>query len=906
MTPGDLLRQLADRLWQLADAAARDLAAGATAFPADPDAPPPLQGRLLVAFDRLPDGNPLAGLARELLGELPAGGPVRLHGWQRTPEAPRGVALVATDPSGKAALAVTPGAPPPLDVVVTPGSRIAVVLDSAVPGWRARVEAFSDGGWDAAVVRGLPSAPPTGSATVSVERTAPLTVGFADGSPSLSAARLVAELRAGPAGPTGLRVDVEGFSARLLPPALASLLGAGRSSATGDDFRLRADAAGGLRFDGGGLRLDLPAARLPLPAVSLNGFGLELESDPRGIALSALGGLQAQLPSLPVAAALDGVGLRIPFALDGARLGPALDGVTPPLPSAISVDLDLGPVSGGGALFRLGDDSYGGALDVDLGLFRVQAFGLLALPRGDRPTSLLALLSAFFPYPGIQLGFGFAIDAVGGLVGVNRRVDLDQLRTLVADGNADRILFPDDVAGRAQEIARSLDAVFPPARGRSVVGPMVRINWSGRMVRLSGAVVLDLPSPRMLLLGRLVVAIPDPDAPLVLLQASILSNVDPSVPQTEVLGSLDGSRIALTAVSGDVYLLTRGGGDPTFVLSAGGFHPRYVKPAGVPPLDRLSLDLGGGSLGLSAEAYVAVTPTAAMFGAKLQLDATIAGCGVTGSLELDALFVREPTFSFSVHVRAGVAVRVLGRRLASVGLDFTLEGPAPWHAFGTGTVSVWVKDISLDFDVTWGDRQVPAPPTAAEILPLLQEALSDASAWAVERPPAQRSAVHLTDAARAELTAGTVVAADATLRVSQKVVPFGETVTRFGYARVPAQRWDVAAAGPPVRERFVTGAFFDLAEQQQLTAPGFTEARSGARLAQEDVRVGTARRVDERYETRYKVEPADAPSDERRFNVAFGALELELLRAVPTAPDQRLALWELTQRPLGNPRVAMR
>lgn len=905
MTPGDLLRQLADRLWRLADDAARDLAAGAAAFPSDPDAPPPLQGRLLVAFERLPDGNALARLARELLGELPAGGPVRLHGWQRAPDAPRGVALVASDPSGTAALAVTPGSPPPLDVVVTPGSRIAVLVDRAVPAWSARVEVSSDAGWDAAVVRGLPSAPPTGSATISVERATPLTVGFADGGPSVSAARLAAELRAGPAGPPALRVDVDGFEARLLPPALAALLGAGRPAAAGGHFSVRADAAGGLRFDGGGLRLDLPAARLPLPTVSLHGFGLELASDPQGIALSALAGLKAQLPGLPVSAALDDVGLRIPFALDGARIGPKLDG-RPPLPSGIAVALDLRPVSGGGALFRLGDDSYGGALDLDLGLFRVQAFGLLTPPDADGPTSLLALMSAFFPYPGIQLGFGFALDAVGGLVGVNRRVDLDQLRALVAEGNVDRVLFPDDVAGRAREIARSLDAVFPPARGRSVVGPMVRVNWSGRMVRLSGAVVLDLPSPRMVLLGRLVVAVPDPDAPLVLLQASIFSTIDPSVPQTEVLGSLDGSRIATTSVSGDVYLLTRGGGDPTFVLSAGGFHPRYVKPAGVPPLDRLAMDLGGGYLGLRAEAYVAVTSTAAMFGAKLELDATIAGCGVTGSLELDALFVREPTFSFSVHVRASVAVRVLGRRLASVGLDFTLEGPAPWHAFGTGTVSVWVKDISLGFDVTWGDRQVPPPPAAPEIRPALLDALRDRSAWAVERPPAQRSAVRLTDAARAELTAGTVVAADATLRVSQRVVPLGETVTRFAYARVPAQRWDVAAAGAPVRERFVTGAFFDLAEEQQLTAPGFTDARSGAALAMQDVRVGSARRVDERYETRYRVEPADAPPEQRRFNVAFAALELELLRAVPTAPDQRLALWQLAQRPLRSAQVRMR
>jgi len=34
----------------------------------------------------------------------------------------------------------------------------------------------------------------------------------------------------------------------------------------------------------------------------------------------------------------------------------------------------------------------------------------------------------------------------------------------------------------------------------------------------------------------------------------------------------------------------RGGDDAEFVLSAGGFHPRYLRPAGVPALQRLQLD----------------------------------------------------------------------------------------------------------------------------------------------------------------------------------------------------------------------------------------------------------------------------------------------------------------------------
>ena len=99
-----------------------------------------------------------------------------------------------------------------------------------------------------------------------------------------------------------------------------------------------------------------------------------------------------------------------------------------------------------------------------------------------------------------------------------------------------------------------------------------------------------------------------------------------------------------------------------------------------------------------------------MFGGQVRLVAMIAGCGVEGWLGLDALFVFDPVFGSPSRVRAGVAVRAFGKRLAGVALDFTLEGPAPWHAFGTGSISVLFWDVSLDFDVRWGSPPAVGAP----------------------------------------------------------------------------------------------------------------------------------------------------------------------------------------------------
>lgn len=394
---------------------------------------------------------------------------------------------------------------------------------------------------------------------------------------------------------------------------------------------------------------------------------------------------------------------------------------------------------------------------------------------------------------------------------------------MVSDGHADHVLFPDDLIERGEEIGRSLDRAFPAAPGRLVVGPMVRVSWGGRLVTLSGAVLLELPAPvQAILLGRLLVGIPDPEVPLIRLNANVLGRVSPAVPEVEVLVSLTDSWIVGRPVSGELYLLTRGGPDPAFVLSAGGFHPRYVRPAGVPELDRLALDLGGG-LGLRAEAYFAVTSNAVMFGGEIRLDATIAGCGVDGSLGLDALVVYAPAFSFSVHVHAGVAVRAFGHRLASVGLDFTLEGPAPWHAFGTGSISILFLDVSLDFDVRWGDGAAPLPPP--RILDAVVEALAQHEAWTTARPASERTDVVLTRAARRALADGSVVPADVTLRVSQPVLPLDVPITRFARIPVEAQTWSIAdfgtdaegSGGEPVRARFPPGEFLALTDDEQLT-----------------------------------------------------------------------------------------
>src|SRR4249919_597653 len=99
MDPHELLRQVTERLCALAEDALAGLVSQLPELGEDPSAAGTvLAGRLLAVHDRMPAGNSLVELLREIIGDLDAGSPVRLHGWRRAQGAQIGIALVLTDP----------------------------------------------------------------------------------------------------------------------------------------------------------------------------------------------------------------------------------------------------------------------------------------------------------------------------------------------------------------------------------------------------------------------------------------------------------------------------------------------------------------------------------------------------------------------------------------------------------------------------------------------------------------------------------------------------------------------------------------------------------------------------------------------------------------------------------------
>src|SRR4029079_6308787 len=124
--------------------------------------------------------------------------------------------------------------------------------------------------------------------------------------------------------------------------------------------------------------------------------------------------------------------------------------------------------------------------------------------------SLLVILSVEFG-TGLQLGLGFTLLAVGGLIGLNRTVNLQALIEGVRSGAINSVMFPKDIIANAPKIISDLRAFFPPREGTFLIGPMLKLGWGPpTLVSVALGVIVEIPG-NITILGVLKVAIPADD-----------------------------------------------------------------------------------------------------------------------------------------------------------------------------------------------------------------------------------------------------------------------------------------------------------------------------------------------------------------------------------------------------------
>ncbi|WP_372660219.1 DUF6603 domain-containing protein [Amycolatopsis kentuckyensis] len=566
----------------------------------------------------------------------------------------------------------------------------------------------------------------------------------------------------------------------------------------------------------------------------------------------------------PFSYVVDGFGVELPVTFADGNAGPFDVGLDVTPPTGVGLAVDAGAISGGGFLsFDAGRGEYAGALELELADFlAVKAIGVITTrqPDGSRGFSLLIVLTAEFG-TGLQLGAGFTLLAVGGLVGLNRGMNLAALVEGVRTGAIESVAFPEDVIANAPRILSDLARFFPPEEGTFLIGPMAKIGWgTPTLVSISLGVIIEIPG-NIAVLGVLKAALPNADKPLLVVQAQFVGALELDKSRLWFFAKLFDSRILTMTIDGGMGVLVAWGDNPDLILTVGGFHPAYRPPPLPFPIpDRLSVDiLNRNNQLIRVSGYFAVTSNTVQFGAKAELRLGFSAFRVEGHLGFDALFQLSP-FRFAIHIGAHVTLRAFGVGAFGIDLDFQLEGPAPWRAHGKGSIGFLFFSISANFDITWGeDRDTTLPPVA--VLPLLANEIGKTEGWETRLPSGgNRVLVTLRDLPD---TGELVLHPLGTLFVRQRALPLNVRLDRVGGQKAgDGKRFTVAPVDntglervSDTGDRFAMGQFQTLSDAAALSRPSYETQDSGLELTA-GTALATARVV--RRSARYELHVIDS------------------------------------------------
>ncbi len=567
------------------------------------------------------------------------------------------------------------------------------------------------------------------------------------------------------------------------------------------------------------------------------------------IAAEVVGDLNLTLG--PVSLVMDDLGLAsvLSFPVDGGNLGGADLAIALRRPTAVGIALDAGIARGGGFLFLDWDKGeYAGVLDVGLLGVDVTAIGIIAtkLPGG---WSMFLSLSATFT--GRPIGFGFTLNGVGGLVGVNRGLDPEALGEGIRTGTLDSILFPDDPVANAPQILSDLGAVFPAQQGQYVIGPIAKLGWGvPTLMEADLGVVAELPDPvTFTLLGSLWAVLPDEKLALLVFNVDVAGTFDVTNGTLAIDASLRDSQVVGLALSGDMALRASFLGTPGFLMSFGGFNPHFSPPATFPELRRLSVALDtGDNLRIGLCGYFALTSNTVQFGAGADVWAKAAGLIVEGHFNFDALIQFSP-FHFILDIGFSVDVRAGRVNLFGVHLALMFSGPNPFHVVGTATMKILGIRTSFDLDEVIGRKTIEPPRDTVYARALLVEALEDPASWREAPPDAGALPLVLADPV-GDGTGPIRVHPAGSLDVKQRIVPLKRRVEKFGTARLgdlsefrllTPRVGDAAAVTPSdLTEWFAPAQYFEMSDEEKLSSPSFEEMPGGLRLAIDGVAAGVA------------------------------------------------------------------
>ncbi len=503
-------------------------------------------------------------------------------------------------------------------------------------------------------------------------------------------------------------------------------------------------------------------------------------------------------------------------------------------PTSIGLSINAEGITGGGFL-KVDPPNYAGVMRLSFkNEIELTAFGLITtqLPDGKDGFSLVIQIMAEFQP--IQLGLGFALSGVGGLIGINRQINEEALTEAFKNHSLDTFLFPENPIKDAVKIIDSIQTIMPPREGYHVIGPMVQMFWGGsvRLVEFEVGIFIQTGGPlKVVLIGQARTQLPEGKSPRLVINMDVLGIIDYGEERIAIDAVLFNSRILNYALDGKMALRSDWStGEESFALSVGGFHPEFRNiPVGFPQLTRLMVTIGSGNPRLTLQMYLAITPNTLQIGARLELWAKKSGFTITGGTSFDVLFTFSP-FSFLAIINIWANIK-RGRIDLGVDLELELSGPNPMIAIGYAKFKIGWFSKKVRFRKQFGN-QTPDPLPVVSPLAALLTALEHKRSIRFELPV--WASASLVFAQTAELKIDPV----ADIIISQSTVPLNFNMQRFGGGNPPLseQRLSLTAGFEEDKEKitktlFAPEQFKNWSTEERLSAKAFENYDAGIRFS---------------------------------------------------------------------------
>jgi hypothetical protein len=626
--------------------------------------------------------------------------------------------------------------------------------------------------------------------------------------------------------------DGDGFLRKVLPQ---------------DGMRFTFDAGLGLSSDrgftfkgSGGLECDLPIGLSIGSLFSIPSLHLAIRAGGEGLQTEVSCAAAFKLGPLDVM--VDRVGLvgQLSFPDGGGNLGVADFGLGFQPPQGLSLGLEFEPAVHGSGTLVLQQNRYFGAFSLHVGPnFGIDLLALLETSAPGEADSFSLLLSGVATFPGIPIGFGFELQRLGAILGINRRLNTPALLVAIQTGMTQGLLTPPRPDQDPSALITQLAAILPRADSVYVIGLLVGFGWARpTLATFDFAFLYDTSSPDQLTIIGTIAARAPHDEPLLKLNVDLAGvfRADPFF--LSLRASLRDSTLAGIVLLGDAAFQLDLGEHKELIVSLGGFHPAFTPPRDFPILRRLEVSLPSNDfVQLSLKAYLAVTPNTLQFGAMLHFWAGISGLlGVEGDAEFHALVTWIP-LHFDASLRVHVSVELAGTRLFGADIRGTLSGPGPWRVDGGVYIEVawWeveIYTVHAQFGSDSGGTGIPA----IDVLTELINAMSSGASWRSILPPEVPAVV-----LRPMDTGGSQMflhpSGDA--EMTQSLAPLEIQLDRVGTAQPSGEKKfsitnpsiNLVAATPHTSNGFFAPAqYLDLSDDEKLSRPSFESMPAGVRL----------------------------------------------------------------------------